>query len=566
MTEWLNQAFVRRQAAWRDNQLTDFPHHLDKYVRAQITALDNGESLVQPLRHPDAIKQMIPPHTRANGYLLDAKIALKSAHPNLFEDDHQLELEARKCAQVVRTMALPRQREFVEAHGITVPKGKRVTSLGERRRYSSPHWWKPRLRRATGRKIEDAMRIAGVVKKGIAPYLSEDSYQHICATKRTERKWISRARVVSETTGETIELADIIARSLANPKNRRTEMIVRAKGLSEIAQSRGELAMMATLTAPSAYHRFAADGSNNDAWTEEQFTVREGQLWQRKNWARARAELDRQGIFYYGVRVAEPHHDGTVHWHVLIFAAFDQMAHIQSVLRRIWLDSYSNEIGANSHRVNFTSIDQARGSAVGYIAKYISKNIDGHGVISAAIDDETGELPTERPDRVKAWAITHGLRQFQFFGGPGIGVWREIRRMKPDSLEHLPNLAALAVPCNKPVNYKAHIESLGGIENSRTLSHQIIVKDLPFDKTPEGIRRVKKNQWGEWPNEQIVGLQINGEKIETHPIKWRLVFEIIIADLFPLGPVALTVPDGSDLNNPAGWTNPQETSTYGPDL
>ena len=37
------------------------------------------------------------------------------------------------------------------------------------------------------------------------------------------------------------------------------------------------------------------------------------------NWARIRACWKRKGITAFGVRIAEPHHHGTPHWHLLIF-------------------------------------------------------------------------------------------------------------------------------------------------------------------------------------------------------------------------------------------------------
>lgn len=102
-----------------------------------------------------------------------------------------------------------------------------------------------------------------------------------------------------------------------------------------------------------------------------------------------------------------------------------------------------NEPGALQNRFLTEPIKQgvnpstgAPFSAVGYVAKYIAKNLDGvfekpgvEGTAEAATDYTGGGEIGTTAKRVRAWASCHGIRQFQQFGGPPVGVWRELRRL-----------------------------------------------------------------------------------------------------------------------------------------
>jgi len=150
-----------------------------------------------------------------------------------------------------------------------------------------------------------------------------------------------------------------------------------------------------------------------------------GQQYLAKIWTHTRADLARKKIGYYGLRVAEPQHDGTPHWHMLLFCESRQATELERIITKHALKDSPNEPGAQEHRCKFEPIDKQKGSATGYIAKYIAKNIDGKHVGT----DLEGMPAKDSVQRVAAWAAVWGIRQFQQLGGPTVTVWRELRRL-----------------------------------------------------------------------------------------------------------------------------------------
>lgn len=334
---------------------------------------------------------------------------------------------------------LTAREEFARFHGIGPPSRKHLTDRYEEcaARLADPVWWRAQIRKAWTRASEGAVRELGVVRKGKMPYASDDAVAFRAQMKRNARGFQENAVLVNEL-GEQLSLFDVAQTSISNPALRRGEFMTRVRGFEELAEFRKDIALFFTLTTPSRFHCQRAEGGKNPQFYVEETpqkkreTVRSAQAWLCKQWAKARAALHRRDITIYGFRIAEPHHDGTPHWHGLFFMSPDTADVVSDVITRTWLKDAPHEPGARAHRVRIEKIDPSRGSAAGYIAKYIAKNIDGHGAIGVAGDHETGAAVSAGVARVDAWAAVHGIRQFQQIGGPPVGLWREARRLREE--------------------------------------------------------------------------------------------------------------------------------------
>lgn len=130
----------------------------------------------------------------------------------------------------------------------------------------------------------------------------------------------------------------------------------------------------------------------------------------------------------FGLRTAEPHHDGCPHWHLIAYGPRRELRFARRLLRVYALRDSGTEPGARQHR--FKALEAKAGTrGAAYAAKYVAKNINGEGM-GGDIDHETGKKVTTTVMRVDAWASVWGIRQFQFFGCPSISVWRTLRRMR----------------------------------------------------------------------------------------------------------------------------------------
>ncbi|HFO8525293.1 TPA: replication endonuclease, partial [Escherichia coli] len=118
----------------------------------------------------------------------------------------------------------------------------------------------------------------------------------------------------------------------SNPVHRKAEMMATMKGLELLAEARGDKAVFLTVTCPSKYHATTENGHPNPKWNGA--TMRDSSDYLVNTFfAAVRKKLNRDGLRWYGIRTVEPHHDGTVHWHMMVFAHPEEIDTIVSHTR-----------------------------------------------------------------------------------------------------------------------------------------------------------------------------------------------------------------------------------------
>ena len=318
-------------------------------------------------------------------------------------------------------------------------------------RMSDAGWWARNLRRELIRENESQEHAAAAIHKLTQCYVSD----HAVKVKRTRRKankqTLDALEVVNEH-GEAFNLGEVANSSISNPALRRAELMMRCRGFEEVANVYGHVARFLTITAPSRFHRFHGDAKDeipNPKWDGS--SPKDAQNYLSDIWKRIRAAWHRKGFTPYGFRVAEPHHDGCPHWHILLWMPKEQAgwfspmkmirgevsgSGIVGIVGAYAMRDSTNEINYRNRTARFDVkvIKESQGTATGYIAKYICKNVDGlrEDGTDMGEDLEADAPVTVASGRVRDWASVWGIRQFQQIGGPSVTVWRELRRMREE--------------------------------------------------------------------------------------------------------------------------------------
>jgi hypothetical protein len=430
-------------------------------------------------------------------------------------------------------------------------------------RICCPIWWRRKLKKAQKKAVERVARDFGLVNKYKGSYVSDISLSAQKKQAERNQKLLETVEAVNNY-GEVYTLAELQKKGISNPEIRRAELMSRIRGFELMAEQQDHAAVFWTITCPSRFHSHNVAGIKNKKHNGE--TVQDAQKYLCDMWAAFRSWAGRQSIEFYGFRVAEPHHDGCPHWHILVFGDKKALQRATNELEKRALEVDGKEKGAAKNRFTAKWIesgetkDGRKLSAAGYIAKYISKSVDGFGVGRDTSVDADGnrfdmkQSSEKGADRVVGWARVHGIRQFQQIGGAYVSVWREIRKLKGEcededareiveAVEEKMSVdAAVAWAVFNMMNGSGDSQRLKlWREELRPVSQQIFMRTYEeqvdketgfkfnicieernnFEKEFLGVGY--KNQYGEFVS-KIKGLVIdNARIIKTRIFEWTLV-------------------------------------------
>jgi len=447
----------------------------------------------------------------ANLFLLELKDKLPPCALSVMAHDEDLcnfaKLKAEKSTLIAAKHSLEDAylilSQIANDNGLESPEvNDKKTVLGAVNRMKDELWWRTALRRTLGRTMEQVAIELGFVHKHAAIYVSDETLSRRREQKSRNKK-VLQSTVATNEFGDEYTLDELAALSVSNPKLRRNELMTRIDGFEQVANKRGDVAVMYTLTCPSKMHARHSK-SGDPVLKYDGTTPRQANKYMTNVWARMRSKLNRDGFKVYGMRVVEPMHDGTPHMHFLLFISPDEIEQVEEIFRHYALQEDGDEPGAQEYRFHVQRIDPEKGTATGYIAKYISKNIDGFGLDC----DLYGREATSSAERVEAWASVWGIRQFQQVGGPPVTVWRVLRRMEEQSHEGLEKIRKEA----DVGNWAEYTELMGGPTAARK-NHPLKLAHVYNDKP---------GRYGEPIGDQIFGLEIDGVTIVRPSYNWEI--------------------------------------------
>lgn len=364
---------------------------------------------------------------------------------------HAADAAARECYAALHTLTTEDAIKIAvgmvcRRRGVALPEGETLKEFLARA--TDKAWWRRHLRTEWKRRFEHTSIQLGLTHVRTDPYVSRETAMLQAAQNAANQKLLEQRTATNEH-GQSYTVAELAALGMGNKTLRRGELMTRIRGFEEVAEARRDVGMFWTITCPSKFHSVGGTNVNYNG-----ATPRDAQRYLVKVWAAMRAAMHRAEIRPYGFRIAEPHTDGCPHWHMLLFVDKARVNDMEMIVTALAMREDEEEKGAQQARVKLVRIEAGKGTAAGYIAKYVSKNIDGAGVgdhtafengrTYVVAPDIFGQMEITPSQRVTYWSQVWGIRQFQQIGGAPVGVWRELRRIKAATVQEAPGVIKAA--------------------------------------------------------------------------------------------------------------------------
>lgn len=415
-------------------------------------------------------------------------------------------------------------------------------------RLTDEYWWRTKLRKVQDYRLEQLQRDLHYVGGSSTMYLSDVTFRKREIRTHNNTETLDNLYAVADTDdGEKwLNLSAAANGSQSNPLNRAAFMAVRIKGLRDLAQSKGMQSAFVTITAPSRFHSVLATGAPNPHYMQGGSASKANE-WFKLVMSRIRADWQRHGLNPFGVRVAELHHDGCPHWHILLFAEPMQMHPIHKIMHKHALFDGGHELKNTRVRFDWQDIDPQKGDAVGYVIKYVAKGVDSRYLES--VQDVKHQVTSNDDNHIATLKMKYGLsvsgiQQFNFFGLPAATatVWQELRRLGKGAqgMQQLNAFAHRYQLCEPQrfaltMLYKAadagdwatYCQAMGGIYAKRSDAVLQILYSTTASMNALDQACTALNKYGEPLKDRVKGIKIESDWREVHLITRQYHYQVV---------------------------------------
>lgn len=289
-----------------------------------------------------------------------------------------------------------------------------------------PRFWAKRMKNDGARSIEAMWLYAAPTH---IKYCSEDAAVRAAQDEEDQAEWAASTEIYCAPLNKVIQGKDLLDRT-SRDKKRRAELLARNRGLCKLARRSGRRkAYLITLTAPRWMHstttwdsarRAQGDRRPNPKWDGS--TPREVCDWMQDRWTKARSAFknttkgkekeksEQEKLMPYWILGAQPHKDGTPHWHIVAWLRDAHEARQVEAILRAKFD------GAHHVAVDIRELKGGATAGVRYAARavrYLSRSTSPGG-------DETRALQESE------WARIVGKRRYRTSHSSAT-LWRLLR-------------------------------------------------------------------------------------------------------------------------------------------